>query len=116
MRRVGELEGLGGPGEQVEGPGTDEAVGRGGDEVVGVLSADEGERVDRVGVTGGGEGGFEDGEVLRAGVPDQDLARVGAPDDVVGMKGREGAGEDIRLLQGQQDIRQVMNSLPVSGR
>ncbi len=38
--------------EHVDGPAADDAVGRAGDDVVGVLRADYGDGVDRVGVAG----------------------------------------------------------------
>jgi hypothetical protein len=62
-----------------------------------VLSADHLHPVHWVCVACGRERGFEDGEVFGSGVPEEDLAGVGAAEDEVGVEGGEGDGEDIGL-------------------
>lgn len=94
-----EFEVFAGLGEHVDGPGAEDAVGGAGDDVVGVLGADDVEGVDWVGVPGGVgacEGGFGDGEGrFGARVPEEDLAAVGTAEDEGGVEGGEFGGEDV---------------------
>jgi hypothetical protein len=90
-------------GEHVDCPATEDAVGAGGEDVVGILRADEGDRVDGVGVAevvGAGERRFLDGGApiaeVGARVPEQDLTAVGATDYEVRVEGGESSGQDVR--------------------
>lgn len=83
--------------EHIHGPAADYAVRGGGDDVICVLRADDGDGVDWVRVAGAGEGGFEDGLRFGAGIPDEDLTAVGTADDEVGVEGGELRGENVGL-------------------
>lgn len=83
--------------EHVDEPAAHGPVGAAGDEIVGVLGSDDLHGVYGVGVSGGRERGLEDRKMLGPCVPEQDLSRVRATKDEVGVKGRTGDGEHVRL-------------------
>ena len=86
-RRGDEFEVLLWLGEHVDGPGTDDAVRRAGDDVVGVRRANNVEGVDRVCVAVAGQWSFLHRCGLRARVPEKHLATVGAAYDEIRMIG-----------------------------
>ena len=94
-----DLHDLCGLGEVVDAPDAQPAVGGDGEEVVGVLGADDAEAEDGVGVAAQRREGRPAHGVLGLGVqvPDDDLPGVGAADDHAGVEGVEGGGEDGRL-------------------
>lgn len=64
---------------------------------MGILGADHRERIDWMGVATSGQRGLEDGQGLGASVPEDDLTRIRAADDVGGVEVREHNGQDVGL-------------------
>lgn len=95
-RRGGEFKVFLGVGEHVGGPGADDTVGRGGDDVVCILGPNESETIDWMGMAacrGAGERGLLGRERrARAGVPEEHLAAISAAEDEGGVERGEVGG------------------------
>ena len=61
-----------------------------------------------MGVAGGGEGGLEDWvRVARTGVPEENLAGVGAADEEVGVERGKGDGENVGLSSSARSVEGI---------